>query len=116
MFAGDSGATAGDAESPDEGDVPVDDQTTEPDDGATDAPTEEPTTDPTTEPTDAATPDVPAGDARTQLNEALADAKTALEESQTALTNGDFAAYGEAQDRLQVALEAALAADEALGN
>ena len=118
VFAGDSGATAGDAETPDEGEVPVDDPTdaptdpSAPTDGATDTPTAEPTTDPT----DAPTTDVPAGDARTQLNEALADAKKALDDSQTALTDGDFAAYGEAQDRLQLALEAALAADEALGN
>jgi len=54
--------------------------------------------------------------ARLALQEALAEARRALEEGQSALAEGDFAAYGEAQDRLELALTAALAAEAALEN
>ncbi|MBI9116102.1 UPF0182 family membrane protein [Sanguibacter suaedae] len=111
VFAGDSGATAGDADAPDEGEVPVDEVPT--DEAPTDEPTDAPTEDPTTEPTD--TPDAPAGDPRARLDSALTDAGQALQDSQDALADGDFAGYGEAQDRLQVAIEEALAAEEELG-
>ncbi|MEP7764818.1 UPF0182 family protein [Sanguibacter sp. 25GB23B1] len=109
VFEGDSGATAGDANQPDEGDVPVDDTPTEtPTDTPTDAPTDEPTDAPTT------APPVDGGDPRARLDAALADAGQALVDSQTALSTGDFAAYGEAQERLQVAIEAAVAAEAEL--
>ncbi len=88
-------------------------------------PTAEPTTQPTTEPTTAPTtaptseptsqPTVAPSDARAQLSTALQDAKKAIEDGQAALADNDFAAYGEAQTRLQDALERALAADAALG-
>ncbi|UFU05556.1 UPF0182 family membrane protein [Ruania halotolerans] len=57
-----------------------------------------------------------AGDtgAQQQLNEALAAAGQAIEDSNTALANSDWTAYGEAQDRLQAALEDAIAAEEEL--
>ncbi|RZS59782.1 UPF0182 family protein [Xylanimonas ulmi] len=104
VFQGDSGATAGDAgEAPDE--VPV-------------IPTEPPAGEetPTPSPGDATTPPPATGDARSQLNQALTDANKAMQDGQAALKDGDFAAYGEAQDRLQDALERAVAADQALGD
>ena len=69
-------------------------------------------TDPTPEPTD--TP-APIGDARAALQAALQDAQAAILAGQQALADGDFAAYGVAQDQLAAALERALAAEEALG-
>ncbi|WP_149204338.1 UPF0182 family protein [Actinotalea subterranea] len=116
VFGGDAGV-----EAPEPGDdaeevpdAPVDGEegdgttepTAEPTTSPTTAPTDEPTTDPTTAPE--------AGDARARLDTALADARTAMMDSQTALTAGDFAKYGEAQDRLQEALERAIAAEAEL--
>ncbi|OKL48125.1 hypothetical protein BM477_06240 [Boudabousia marimammalium] len=46
------------------------------------------------------------------LQTALQNAKQAIADSETALKAGDWAAYGEAQKRLQQALEAAVAAQE----
>ncbi len=54
------------------------------------------------------------GGARAELDQALRQAQQAIEDGQAALAEGDFAAYGEAQDRLQQALESALAAEQAL--
>ncbi len=88
VFGGDSGAGAGDEGAP-------------PTEGG--VPTETPTQQPTGEP--------PAGGAQTELQRALADARTAIQDSATALQNGDFAAYGEAQERLQAAVDAASAAE-----
>lgn len=66
-------------------------------------------------------PDTPSGpespelgDARDDLKAALEDANTALKEGQEALRNNDFAAYGEAQERLQAALERAIEAETRL--
>ncbi|WP_425954895.1 UPF0182 family protein [Xylanimonas sp. McL0601] len=89
VFKGDSGAAAGDAGNGQ---------------GQTPAP-----------PSTGQTPPANA-DARAQLNQALQDANKALHDGQTALKSGDFAAYGEAQQRLQEALQRAVAADQALGN
>jgi uncharacterized membrane protein (UPF0182 family) len=44
------------------------------------------------------------------LSSALASAKQALADAQSALAKGDFAAYGRAQDRLKAAIAAAIAA------
>ncbi|WP_372595526.1 UPF0182 family protein, partial [Actinotalea sp.] len=107
VFGGDSGV---DSPTPgtDAGQVP-------------DAPVEgEPTTEPTAEPTPTPTPTTsaptgPVADARDRLDAALADASKALQDGQAALADGDFAAYGAAQDRLQAALEAAIAAESELG-
>src|SRR5690606_25377112 len=94
VFGGDSGAEGGDAdvvgETPDAGDPDAPEGTTE---------------------VDAA--------AQQRLNEALAAAGEAFQAGQEALTAGDWAAYGAAQDRLDAALadaieaEAELAAEEA---
>ena len=105
VFGGDAGvddvAPGDDAE-----DVP--DAPIEPDDAEpTPGPTAEPTAEPTTAP--------PSGDARADLRAALTDARDAIAEGQRALADGDFAAYGAAQDRLAEALERAIAAETELG-
>ncbi|WP_374112613.1 UPF0182 family protein [Georgenia sp. EYE_87] len=87
VFGGDSGAEAGDA------DV---------------QPGEEPT-DGGTEPD--GTTEVPAA-AQERLTRALADAQEALADSNAALAEGDWTAYGEAQERLSAAISAALAAED----
>jgi hypothetical protein len=115
VFGGDSGA--------DVGEEPVAVGPTAPDDGAVDPGTEpEPTTEPTTPapttpaPAEEPTPVAPdAATARQQLDQALADADAAFSAGQAALAAGDFAAYGEAQERLQAAIQAALAAEQAIG-
>ncbi|MFV0252365.1 MAG: UPF0182 family protein [Beutenbergiaceae bacterium] len=89
VFGGDSGADAGDAG-------------VEPDDPGTDP------TDPGGDPAD------PVLDAQQRLDAALASAATALSDSDAALAAGDWTAYGEAQDRLQAALEEAIAAEAEL--
>ena len=82
LFGGDSGADAGDT------DVPVDPNAPTPE------PTPEPTPAPTnpTEPTDA-------------YQQALLDAQQAMLDRQAALEKGDWAAYGEADDRLTAAVQ-----------
>ncbi|MDR2723408.1 MAG: UPF0182 family protein [Cellulomonadaceae bacterium] len=54
------------------------------------------------------------GDARSQLAAALRDANQALQAGQEALANGNWAAYGTAQQQLQAALQRALAAEQLL--
>ena len=113
VFGGDSGVedvTPGD----DAEEVP--DAPVEPDEGgdggeatATPTATPQPTATPTTQPTQA-----PSGDPRAALRSALEDARDAIEAGQAALADGDFAAYGEAQDALQEALERAIAAEAEL--
>lgn len=88
VFGGDSGADAGDADV-----EPTDPDATDPDAGDT--------TDPT-------------ADAQQRLNEALDAAAQALADSEAALAEGDWTAYGEAQDRLSAALAEAIAAEEEL--
>ncbi|MFH5824033.1 UPF0182 family protein [Georgenia sp. AZ-5] len=85
VFGGDSGAEAGDAEV----------QPETPDGQAPPSGTTE----------------VPAA-AQERLTQALADAQQALEDSNTALAQGDWTAYGEAQERLTTAIGEALAAEE----
>jgi uncharacterized membrane protein (UPF0182 family) len=61
------------------------------------------------------TPTVPpAQNAGADLKQALADAQKAIQDGQAALAKGDFAAYGEAQKRLQDALSRAVEADAAV--
>ncbi|KLN34206.1 UPF0182 family protein [Cellulosimicrobium cellulans] len=112
VFGGDSGANAGDADGGVETEVPdqpADGETTDP--GTTDPGTEPPATEEPAPPADGGTVD---GGARAELDQALRQAQQAIEDGQAALAEGDFAAYGEAQDRLQQALEAALAAEQSL--
>ena len=71
------------------------------------------TTDPDTTDPDSTDPEATA--AQAALHQALLDAKAAIADGQEALAAGDFAAYGEAQERLAQALQAAIDA-EALVN
>ncbi len=119
VFGGNSGADIDDT-TEDVGPVAPDGAAADPGtDPATD-PTTEPTTEPTQTPPAAEEPAPPvapdAATARQQLEAALAEANTAYAEGQAALAAGDFAAYGAAQERLQAAIAAALAAEEALGS
>jgi len=52
----------------------------------------------------------PTNNSSVDLATALQSAKQAMSDAQAALTKGDFAAYGRAQDRLKAALAAAIAA------
>ncbi|HEX8496091.1 MAG TPA: UPF0182 family protein, partial [Actinomycetales bacterium] len=60
------------------------------------------------------TPAPPTTTPQEQLRQALADAQAAIEAGQAALARQDFAAYGAAQNRLQAALQRAVAADTAV--
>ena len=117
VFGGDAGVPEPELpevdvpDQPAEGEPPVV-EPTPPTDEPTAEPTAEPTSEPTAEPTEPTTPD---GDPRARLDAALQDAAAAMTDSRTALQAGDFAAYGEAQDRLQDALERAIAAEAELG-
>lgn len=97
LFGGESGATAGDA-----GNTPTPDPSTDP---------STPTTPPTSEPPGPSAPTTPppASDP-VALDQALADIQKAFTDGQEALKRGDFAAYGEAQQRLEAAIRAAVAA------
>lgn len=105
VFDGNSGATTGDEENV--GATPEDPATPAEggDEGATPAPT------PTPGATSGATPPATSGDPAADLRTALDDANTAIQDGNAALAAGDFAAYGEAQDRLQDALQRALDAE-----
>ena len=104
VFGGDSGAEAGDAGTADD-EAPTAPPTGEGEPGA--EPTPEPCGEPSGEPT--------GGGGSTELDAALQDAADAMEDANAAQRDGDWTAYGEAQDRLQQALEDAIAAEEAQG-
>ncbi|GEP67539.1 UPF0182 protein [Cellulomonas soli] len=107
VFGGDSGTDAGDAgTNPDTGT----DTGTGTDPG-TDTGTGTGTETPAPTPTDSPAAD----DARTRLQTALQEANQAMQDGQAALADGDFAAYGAAQDRLDQALADAIAAEAELG-
>jgi uncharacterized membrane protein (UPF0182 family) len=53
-------------------------------------------------------------EARNDLRSALVTARQAIDDSRAALADGDFTAYGQAQEQLAAALEDAVAAQEAL--
>ncbi|ABS02681.1 hypothetical protein FHR75_000919 [Kineococcus radiotolerans] len=93
VFGGNSGAGAGD-----EGAPPPTAGTPAPTDGATGGPAPDPAT----------------GDAQVQLQQALDNAKRAIQDSSAALAEGDFTKYGEAQQRLRAAVDAASAAEARL--
>ncbi|MDN5910633.1 MAG: UPF0182 family protein [Brevibacterium sp.] len=88
VFGGDSGAKAGDAGTEDSGSGESGGTSTGGDSG-----------------------DKPADQS---LNEALQEAKKAMEDSDAALKEGDFEKYGKAQERLKTAIEDAVAADPSL--
>ncbi|VDG75696.1 Uncharacterised protein family (UPF0182) [Actinobaculum suis] len=122
-FGGDSGAKAGDAALEDSKSDRVPPAARgdgkDAQDGATPAPKAEgPKKDKpaaTPKPDEAAAP-APAADAPAQdrLNAALGDMQAAVTEAEEAMKNGDWAGYGAAQDKLQKALDQAVAADKEL--
>ncbi|WP_234998663.1 UPF0182 family protein [Demequina sp. NBRC 110057] len=98
-------------EAPVDGEEGEGSSTPEPTTSATSEPAETETSEPS-ESSTAGTDDRDLAAAQADLDTALADAQQALEDGQAALSDGDFAAYGEAQDRLADALEDAVAADD----
>jgi uncharacterized membrane protein (UPF0182 family) len=66
------------------------------------------------EPIDPTPTEEPTGDPATDLAIAITQAQRAYEDGQIALAQGDFAAYGEAQERLKAALDAAATAEAQL--
>ncbi|MDM7831874.1 UPF0182 family membrane protein [Cellulomonas edaphi] len=104
VFGGDSGADAGDkGSSPGTPTTPTPSPTATPTPGATATPTPAPTS--------TGTP----ATARADLDKALKEANDAVAAGQKALADGDFAAYGAAQDRLDKAIQDALDAEARLG-
>jgi uncharacterized membrane protein (UPF0182 family) len=89
LFGGDSGADAGD------GDVPT-----------------EPTTPEPSDPTAPVTPSDPSGEPNAALEQALADAKAALDERSAAYARNDLVAAAEADKKLVEALQRAIAASK----
>ncbi|MBM9433449.1 UPF0182 family protein [Flaviflexus sp. JY899] len=107
VFDGDSGVEAGDS------DVDAEEREELAED-AKDGATEEPTEEPSEEPTDDSTSAPVIGSPQDRLDNALSRAQQALEDSSAAMADGDWAAYGEAQDALTQALEDAVAAQQEL--
>lgn len=106
-FGGDSGAEAGDADvSGSKPDVVEDPG------AATEDPDATPTEEPTAEPTEGTGSEVPAGELTPQqrMDQALANAGKAVQDGDAAMSSGDWAAYGAAQDALKAALNEAIAA------
>ncbi|WP_273167827.1 UPF0182 family protein [Actinomyces israelii] len=127
VFGGDSGATTGqevvDGDSAAANDTS---STTDPAAAASAQPSASPTatgtagaptSTPSAQPTASATGSAPAssGDPQTDLNAALTDAETAMNDSNKAMQSGDWTAYGEAQARLNNALQRAFEAQKKLG-
>ncbi|MEU4388104.1 UPF0182 family protein [Promicromonospora sp. NPDC023805] len=107
VFGGDSGAQAGDAGTA-EDEAPITPPTGEGEPGTD--PTPEPSGEPSAEPTGGAGT---GGAGSTDLDAALQEAADAMADANAAQRDGDWTAYGEAQERLQQALEDAIAAEEA---
>ena len=129
VFGGDSGATTG--QEVVDGDSAAANDTSSSTDPSADSGTE-PTADPSAAasasaqpPTASAQPSASAsasgsasastGDPQTDLDTALADAETAMDDSNKAMQSGDWTAYGEAQTRLNNALKRAVEAQKKLG-
>lgn len=110
VFEGDSGATAGDAEVPATGEAGSaetdtgEDAPADPDAGATTPPADPGATAPTADP----------GTAQERLDQAITDMDQAVKDSEDALARGDWTAYGEAQERLQDAVNRAVQANDEL--
>jgi uncharacterized membrane protein (UPF0182 family) len=108
VFGGSSGATAGDAAT--KGETQTANGTGS---GSGSTPTPEPSA--TSGPTPTTTAPPATGDPRSELANALQRASQAMKDSDQALKNGDFAAYGAAQNRLDQAVQDALSAENRLG-
>jgi uncharacterized membrane protein (UPF0182 family) len=110
IFGGDAGT---DTEEPDVVEPVPGEEPAEPEDPASPAPTPTPTPTDTAAPVDPEAPPVEPADPDA-LAQALADLQQAYDDGQAALQAGDFAAYGEAQERLRDALARAIAAEDGL--
>lgn len=106
VFGGDSGAEAGDAGTAE------DEAPTAPPTGGGE-PGTDPTSEPSGEPSGEPTGGAGTGGTGSDLDAALQEAADAMADANAAQRAGDWTAYGEAQDRLQQALEDAIAAEEA---
>jgi len=123
VFGGNSGATTG--EQAVNGDAGAANDTNESTDGQDPtagggAASPAPSTDPTASasaPASASTDPSASGasDPKAELDQALSDAQTAMSDSDTARSKGDWAAYGEAQKRLNDAVNRAIAAQQKMG-
>ncbi|MBE1514316.1 UPF0182 family membrane protein [Nesterenkonia halotolerans] len=111
VFGGDSGAAVADGAGV-EGEA-VDDELDVPEGEAPsdEAPAEEEPADEAEPTEEAEAPAAPTGPAQERLNDALDRAGQAIQDSDAALSDGDFAAYGEAQEQLQQAIDDALQAE-----
>ncbi|MGQ7295094.1 UPF0182 family membrane protein [Quadrisphaera sp. KR29] len=107
VFGGDSGAQAGDV-GQGSGDEPPPGAT--PGDGTTPSPSPSESAPSAAPSTPAPSPSAPGTPLPADAQAALQEAIQADQDAQQALQRGDFAAYGEAQQRLRAALEAAAAA------
>ncbi|WP_408608496.1 UPF0182 family protein [Actinomyces slackii] len=124
VFGGDSGATTG--EEAVDGDAAAANDTSQATDGSdptAGGATAEPTPSPTAaQPSPSATASAPAsdaggsGDPQADLDTALSDAQTAIDDADKALQEGDWTAYGEAQQRLSDAIDRATKARERIQN
>jgi uncharacterized membrane protein (UPF0182 family) len=112
LFGGDSGANAGDSD--EGGATPPPTPTPEPTPTAepTPAPTGEPTPGPTPTASPTAEPTLPPLDdaARAALAQALSDYESALADRTSAYATGDLVAAAEADERMQDAIDRAMAA------
>ncbi|MBP2383807.1 UPF0182 family protein [Brachybacterium sacelli] len=113
VFGGDSGASAGDASvsDPDGASGAVDAETGE---GTVETPEGEGDASGGDESAEGEAPAGDAGSAQERLDQALADMDAAVADSDEAMAAGDWAAYGEAQDRVADALSRAVAANQEL--
>ncbi len=116
LFGGDSGATAADSGSG--ADEPIDGPANPDEGGATGAPGDaaEQTGDAAEQTGDATPTPAPAPAPSGDLDPIIADIEAAYREGQDALTNNDLAAYAEAQDRLQQAIQRAVDAQPGGGS
>lgn len=97
VFGGDSGVSAGDVGVAGDKEAPIGDNAASPAPDKKDTPAPAPT-----------------GPAADRLNAALQEAKKAIQDSDAAMKNGDWAAYGKAQEALDKAIEKAVAAQQEL--
>ena len=124
VFGGNSGATTG--QEAIDGDAAAANDTNETTDGkdptadggakASPSPSATPTASASAPPNASATPQASeTSDPKAELNQALSDAQTAMTDADTARSKGDWAAYGDAQKRLNDAVKRAVAAQQKLG-
>ena len=114
VFGGDSGASAGDAEVTDS-DAPSGTADTETGEGTVDEGEDEGQAEEEGEGEQQSPPPATTGSAQERLDQALEDMDAAVNEAESAMESGDWAGYGEAQQRVSDALNRALEANQELG-